>query len=353
MKKYVIGLMSGTSLDGLDICYAEFDMDNLKNFRILAAETISYSLDLSKKIKNIYTDKALELVTLDKELGIYYGKLVNEFIKKNHINKVDLIASHGQTIFHNPQQAYTTQIGNAAHINAITKIKTIADFRYQDVALGGEGAPLVPIGDLLLFPEFTYCLNLGGFANISVKKEKAIKAFDLCPANIVLNHYVQKTGIEYDDRGKMAATGKIHAGLLSALNSMEEYKEAIPKSFGWEIVEQKVIPLIDSFSISIPDILRTYTEHIAMQIAAQTDSGKMLITGGGAYNDFLIERIKQLSTSQVIIPDSLLVDFKEALIFGLLGLLKEQGKNNILSSVTGAEMDHSSGIIYDAFKNIN
>ncbi len=349
MKKFVIGLMSGTSLDGLDICYVRFDTENPDHYKIIQAETIEYTDQWREKLKKAYTYPAKELAFLDAELGKYFGHQVNAFISRNKINKVDLIASHGQTVFHNPPKGYTTQIGHGSYINIITKIKTLSDFRYQDVALGGEGAPLVPIGDKLLFPDYKYCLNLGGFANISIQENEHIKAFDICPVNIVMNHYMQKIGKSFDKDGIMASKGKVNTDLLNKLNALPEYQSSSPKSFGWEIVEQKIIPLIDSYHIDTEDILRTYVEHVAMQIANKVSTGKMLVTGGGAFNIFLMKKIKAFSTADVIIPDPVLIDYKEALIFALLGVLKDMGRINILSEVTGAVMDHSSGVVYDAF----
>ncbi len=353
MKKRIIGLMSGTSLDGLDICLVEFDLKNLSNYKILQAETIEYPSLWKERIANVYNQSALDLVKLDKDLGIYFGNLTKQFIEKNQLENIDLVASHGQTIFHNPSLGYTTQIGHPAYINVITQIKTIGNFRYQDVALGGEGAPLVPIGDKILFEEYKYCLNLGGFANISIKEDKQIKAFDICPANIVLNYYAQKVKKPYDKGGEMASKGRFHPGLFQALNDIEEYKSHQPKSLGWELVEEKIIPLIDSFSLSVNDVLSTYVEHIAFQIAQKIEGNKMIVTGGGVYNQFLIDKIKKLSSSKIIIPSNQLINFKEALIFAFLGLLKEEGKINVLSSVTGAKKDHSSGLVYDAFATIN
>jgi len=350
MIKYVLGLMSGTSLDGLDMVYVRFDTNNLKDFKILKAETINYSKEWEEKLKNAFQYTAVELAKLDADYGIFLGEKINEFIKKHQISKVDLIASHGQTIFHNPAEHYTTQIGNGAHINAVTHIKTISDFRTQDVALGGQGAPLVPIGDKLLFEEYDYCLNIGGFANISFEKDGKRIAYDICPANIVLNHYTRKIGKAYDNQGKIARSGKLISGLLEALNNMEFYTGEQPKSLGWEFVEEEIIPLIDHYSTNIPDILHTFARHVGMQIGRKTGSGKMIITGGGAYNDFLIEQIKKFSPAEVIIPNSVTIDFKEALIFALLGLLRDQNQINVLSSVTGSKTDHSSGVIFDAFK---
>ena len=349
MKKHIIGLMSGTSLDALDIVYVGFDTDNLQDFQILASESIPYTRDWQYKLQAAFRLSADDLAHLDVELGKYFGEHVNRFIEKYDIKQVDLIASHGQTIFHRPEKGYTTQIGSGAHINALTKIKTICDFRTQDVAIGGQGAPLVPIGDRLLFAQYDYCLNIGGFANISFEKDQVRMAYDICPANIVLNTYVIKLGHIYDEDGKIARKGKIHPALLNDLNSLEFYKDEHPKSLGWEYVMEHILPLIDKYGLDIPDVLRTYTEHVAIQIGNKTDSGTMLITGGGAYHSLLVERIKHHTEAEVIIPAKELIDFKEALIFALLGLLKDERKINILSSVTGSPVDHSSGVIFDAF----
>ena len=343
--------MSGTSLDGLDIAYVKFDPGNLQNFEILTAETITYNDKWYKALKNAYEMSAVELAHLDVQYGIFLGKQINDFIIRHHINRVDLIASHGQTIFHRPEASYTTQIGSGAHINAVTKIKTICDFRTQDVALGGQGAPLVPVGDRYLFGQYDYCLNIGGFANISFEKDRERLAYDICPANIVLNHYVSKLELPYDDKGKLASSGNINSGLLEALNRLNFYQAEEPKSLGWEFVTEEIIPLIDSYSLEINDILRTYIEHIAIQIGVKTTGGSLLITGGGAHNDFLIQQIDKHTSTKVVIPDKMLIDYKEALVFALLGLLKETGQINTFSSVTGSKIDHSSGVVFDAFKN--
>jgi len=287
------------------------------------------------------------LAQLDTAYGTFLGEQVKAFIKKYGIEQVDLIASHGQTIFHQPEKGFTTQIGNEPQINVITGIKTICDFRTQDVALGGQGAPLVPIGDRLLFGQYDYCLNIGGFANISFEQNGQRLAFDICPTNIVLNHYVQKMGLAYDDRGQLAATGKINQKLLDDLNGLDFYTLDQPKSLGWEFVTETIIPMIDAYQMTIPDILRTYTEHIAVQIAQKTGKGSLLITGGGAFNDYMIDRIKTHTNTEIIIPDKRIINFKEALIFALLGLLKDENRINVLSSVTGSQTDHSSGLIYD------
>ncbi len=345
--KYIIGLMSGTSLDGLDLAYVQFDLDHLADFSILKAETLNYTPDWKAKLQKAFEMSANDLAYLDAQYGLFLGQQVNDFIKRNEIQKVDLIASHGQTIFHRPELGYTTQIGSGAHINALTGIKTICDFRTQDVALGGQGAPLVPIGDRLLFADYDYCLNIGGFANISYDQNGKRIAYDICPTNIVLNHYMQKIGLPYDDKGQLTATGNSNTDLLDHLNQLDFYQSRQPKSLGWEFVTTVILPLIDQYDLSIPDILNTYTEHLAIQIGSKTGPGKLLITGGGALNDYMVERIAHYSPAKVVIPDRTIIDYKEALIFALLGLLKDQGKINILSSVTGSKKDHSSGVVYN------
>jgi anhydro-N-acetylmuramic acid kinase len=213
--------------------------------------------------------------------------------------------------------------------------------------LGRQGAPLVPIGDRLLFSDFRYCLNLGGFANISYEDENDRIAYDICPVNIVLNHYVSKIGLEYDDKGQLASKGKINNQLLKKLNQLEFFSKKPPKSLGLEWVNKNVFPSIESFNLQIEDILRTYVEHIAIQISKNLEqkNSNVLVTGGGAYNKFLIERIVDLSDSKIIIPNHELIEYKEALIFALLGVLRERKEINCLKSVTGAKKNHSSGKI--------
>ena len=347
---HIIGVMSGTSLDGLDLVYVKINAAENYSFKILKAETIAYSNEWKSALKGGFHLSGEKLVKLDADYGIYLGNIISKFIAENNIAKIDFIASHGHTIFHNPEKKYTFQIGNGPYITSITGIKTICDFRVQDVALGGQGAPLVPVGDELLFSEYDYCLNLGGFSNISFNKNQQRIAFDICPVNIVLNHYVTSLNMEYDDKGKIASEGNIEKNLLEELNSLPFYNDAKPKSLGYEFVAETIFPMIDKYSLSIKDILRTFVEHIAVQISKKIDSasGKtMLVTGGGAFNTFLIERLQSYTKTQLIIPEKTIINYKEALVFGLLGFLKDEGKNNCLKSVTGASKDHCSGVVYE------
>lgn len=343
----VIGMMSGTSLDGMDLTAVEFQLTNGKwSFTILASETLPYNEIWVKKLQNAPTLSGEKLIELHSDYGIFIGNQVNNFIKKTGF-KPDIISSHGHTVFHQPKKHFTFQLGNGADIAASTGLTTIADFRTGDVALGGQGAPLVPVGDQLLFPEFNYCLNLGGFSNISFEKHNQRIAFDICPTNFILNYFAEKQGLEFDKNGELGKQGKITADLLNGLNNILFYKQKPPKSLGREWVENIFFPVLHSSKISDSDKLRTVYEHIAQQIGSTTSkSGKMLITGGGANNKFLVERIKIYSRADLVIPSKEIVDFKEALIFAFLGVLKITNQINCLSSVTGAIKDSCSGIVF-------
>lgn len=349
--KFIIGVMSGTSLDGIDIAYLKISNNDSIDFKILKAETIPYKNGWKQTLKNGFHLSGEELTKLDAEYGIFLGNTIKEFIDNNSIKNIDFIASHGHTIFHDPSKNYTLQIGNGPYITSITGIKTICDFRSQDIALGGQGAPLVPIGDELLFSKYDYCLNLGGFSNISLNKNNSRIAFDICPANIVLNHYVSDLNLEYDDKGTIASTGTINNNLLEELNALPFYNSSEPKSLGYEFVVKTIIPIINKYKLEVKDILRTFVEHIAIQIAKKTNSNKkktMLISGGGAYNIFLIDRIQFHTNIKIVIPSDDIINYKEALVFGLLGFLKDEGSVNVLKSVTGAKTNHSSGIVFEA-----
>jgi anhydro-N-acetylmuramic acid kinase len=344
---YIIGLMSGTSLDGLDIVYVKFQKSDYANFEILLAETISYS--------NLWKERLQSAINLDKkgisilhnEYGIFLGIKTKEFISKNTIQKVDFIASHGHTVFHQPENAFTLQVGDGEEILKATNCTVVADFRTQDVQLGGQGAPLVPIGDRLLFSRFQACINLGGFANISYEHNDLRIAFDICPVNIVMNYYSKKMGLDYDDKGILASKGTIHQVLLKDLNSLDFYLKKPPKSLGLEWVQQYVFPLVEKYKLEPLNILRTFLEHVAQQISKTIlPFDTILFTGGGVYNDFLIKRIEDIGKKNIILPSYNIINYKEALIFALLGLLKLQEQVNCLSSVTGAQKNHSSGKIF-------
>lgn len=346
----IIGVMSGTSLDGIDLAHINFTIkDNNWSYQILESETISYSQDWLNKLKVALSFSEENLIELNEEYTELLGNIIKSFIDKHQIKSIDAVCSHGHTILHQPQNGFTLQIGNLPKIAKIIQEKVVCDFRVQDVKLGGQGAPLVPIGDRILFSEYNYCLNLGGFSNVSFEDNSKRIAFDISPVNTVLNFYSNKLGLDYDDKGKIARNGQVDSDLLNELNDLDYYKKSFPKSLGFEFVKEIVLPLIEKHSISIEDKMHSFIEHIALQtsLALPNKTGKILITGGGAYNDFLIERMQfHLPKIEIIIPDNKTLEFKEALIFALLGVLKLRNEINVLSSVTGAKKDHSSGIIY-------
>lgn len=352
----VIGLMSGTSLDGVDLSHIKFQLIDTKwTFEILESETISYSQDWIDQLKTAVDFSETQLEKLNHDYTILLASIITNFIEKYKIENLDAVCSHGHTILHQPQNGFTLQIGNLPEIATLTHQTVVCDFRVQDVKLGGQGAPLVPIGDRILFSDYDYCINLGGFSNISFEQNGKRIAFDISPVNTVLNFYANQLGLNYDDKGQISRTGKVNTNLLNELNALDFYQQTFPKSLGFEFVKETVLPLIESYSIAVEDKLCTFTEHVALQTALALDlfetrkdkKSRMLVTGGGAYNDFLIEKIQsQLHGIELVIPKSKILEFKEALIFALLGVLKLRGEINVLSSVTGAKADHSSGEIY-------
>ena len=349
MKSYnVIGIMSGTSLDGLDIVLCNFNYNKKWNFEILKSKTVEYSNEWKNKLSNAPVITGYDLSILHKEFGHFIGKSIQNFIKETDIS-IDLIASHGHTVFHQPEKKLTLQIGDGHEIAAITNITTITDFRSLDVALGGQGAPLVPIGDKLLFDNYDFYINLGGFANISFEEKGQRLAYDICPVNIILNYLAKKLNHEYDKNGALGFLGKLDQELLNKLNNLDYYQKEYPKSLGKEWLIDIFIPILENSEISVKDKIRTVYEHIAQQTAkainikAQSTS---LITGGGVYNKFLLNLIKQKTKSEIIIPDKSIIEFKEAIIFAFLGILRYNNEINCLCSVTGAQKDSSGGIIH-------
>ena len=350
-KNYkVIGVMSGTSLDGIDLAAVEFSvLDHKWSFKILEKETISYTENWVNQLKEAVAFSEEKLTQLNENYTLLLGGIIKDFINKFHLEDIDAVCSHGHTILHQPQNGFTLQIGNLPNIAKIVGRKVVCDFRVQDVQLGGQGAPLVPIGDRILFSEYDYCLNLGGFSNVSFEEKNNRIAFDISPVNTVLNFYANKLGLDYDNKGEISRSGNLNSDLLNELNALEYYSKPFPKSLGFEFVKEIVLPLIEKYSIAIEDKMHTFTEHIALQTAKALPSknGKLLVTGGGAYNTFLMERMQfHLPTMKIIIPDAEILEFKEALIFALLGVLKLRNEINVLASVTGSKQDHSTGIIY-------
>ena len=350
-KYNVIGLMSGTSLDGLDIAFCRFSVDNNQwKYELLNCQTIAYPEHWKQKLLSLETADAQTFEQTNVDYGHYLGGLVSDFIVRHNL-KADFVASHGHTIFHQPDKKLTVQIGSGSAISSKCNLPVVCDFRTLDVALGGQGAPLVPIGDKLLFAEYDFCLNLGGFANVSYEHKGERIAYDICPVNIVMNAIAEKHGKQYDDSGNMAKEGMLSGYLLNEFNQIGFYKMIMdsPKSLGKEWVIKNINPLIEQYEISGEDLLRTFCEHIAFQIGKSLKGkpkGKILVSGGGVYNTFLMECIKQNTEHQLVILDKNTIEYKEALIFAFLGVLRMRNEVNCLKSVTGAMRDCCGGAVY-------
>ena len=361
----IIGLMSGSSLDGIDIIYCNINNENGGwSYRIIEKDCVKYDGKWKLRLQNLVRQNAITYIKTHTFYGHYIGKVVKEFIDKHHIEKdLDFIASHGQTIFHQPENMLTSQIGDGAAIATETGFPVICDFRTHDVALGGQGTPIAPIGDKLLFKDYSHCLNLGGISNISYKLQNGnILGYDICAVNLMLNKLAEAEGRDYDADGKMAEGGTINNELLEELNSNWYFEKEYPKSLSGGWVSKVMMPIVDKYSYSTEDKLRTVTEHIAQQISNEIKKiylmensdmhpeDKMLITGGGAHNKFLQKRIAALSPIPVHIPDDGTVDYKEALIIALMGALRVEKEENVLSNVTGSSQNTIGGAIYQGTK---
>ena len=346
----VLGVMSGTSLDGIDLAYLAFTREEGWEASILKAETISYPKKWVEALKTSAELSRAEITVLDEHYTEYLAEVIQQFIQKNKIVKLDAVCSHGHTVLHQPEKGFTVQIGNLPKLATMLQQKVVCDFRVQDVELGGQGAPLVPIGDRLLFGDYDYCLNLGGFANISTEIESKRIAYDICPVNTVLNEYASRLGFAFDRDGAIARNAEVNQDLLEQLNSLSFYQQKPPKSLGIEWVNSVIFPILEKSESTSEEIIATFTMHVAVQLSENIQhysSQKVLVTGGGAFNTYLIELLQQKTKAQIILPQKNLIEFKEALIFGFLGVLRLENEINVLASVTGASKNHSSGKIFE------
>lgn len=351
-KIEILGLMSGTSLDGLDIAHVSFEFQGDKiHFELQHAHTFDIEETLLTKLNLATKMSAEQLLILDKELGKYFADCIHRFMDEHRPenSQINAIASHGQTIFHQPQNGFTHQIGCGSTIAFHTGIPVINDFRSLDVIAGGQGAPLVPLGDFELFAdEADSFLNLGGFANMSFKKNNTIQAFDISPANLPSNLLMQRIGKLYDRDGQRAKSGELNQELLSALNALPFYVSKGPKSLGTEWLNNEYMPLLNQ-SDSLENILRTHTEHVAIQVARilnEESLSSVYVTGGGAKNAFFIERLSQHYKGKCVIPSNQIIDFKEAIVFAFLGAryLRDEATN--VPSVTGASKALCTGVYH-------
>ncbi|MDB5199735.1 MAG: anhydro-N-acetylmuramic acid kinase [Chitinophagaceae bacterium] len=354
----VIGLMSGSSLDGLDIAFVQLQENGGKwSYEILHADCYEYNSTWIAKLKNAVELNALDYQLLHTEYGHYLGKQVNVFIEKNNLHhQVGLISSHGHTTFHVPEKLMTAQLGDGAAIAAETQLPVVAGLRAMDIAFGGQGAPIVPIGEKILLDDYTYFLNLGGIANISIHDNDNVIAFDVCAANRILNMLAEEKEVAFDDNGNIAAAGSINNELLQKLNELEYYKRHHPKSLANDFGVETVFPIIKQASLTTEDAMRTYVEHIVAQIKnaivscqLSVVSRQLLVTGGGAFNSFMISRLKEVLQQlsiEVIIPEKDLIQYKEALIMALMGILRWREEYNVLASVTGAKRNSIGGALW-------
>ncbi len=355
-----IGVMSGSSLDGMDIAFVEFQEQGGKwTCEVIEADCYPYTPEWTERLKNAINLPAREYQLLHTAYGHYIGQEINRFIDTHQLHyKVAVIASHGHTTFHIPARQMTAQLGDGAAIAAETQLPVVSDLRALDVAFGGQGAPIVPIGEKMLMNEYTFFLNIGGIANISLNAEKYV-AFDVCPANRVLNMLANDTGKPFDEDGKMAESGNVNDELLNQLNQLDYYTKPYPKSLANDFGTDVVYPLLKPAGLSLPDALRTFSEHIALQIcnalfslnSQQPVPGnkKLLVTGGGAHNKFLIKRLTELLKAEnieVVVPAAKLVNYKEALIMAFIGVLRWRQEYNVLASVTGASRNSIGGALW-------
>ena len=342
----VIGVMSGSSLDGIDLALCRFAPNGEHwTFTLEKAETLPLPGTLRERLLHATGADALELARLHRDVGIAIGTACKAFRKGTH---AALVASHGHTVFHKPDEALTTQVGCGAHIAALSGLATVCDFRTLDVALGGQGAPLVPFGEKMLFPEHAAFVNLGGIANISIHTGGKVIGFDVCPCNQALDLLAQEAGMAYDAEGAVARSGKVLPGLLEKLNALPFYRQSHPRSLGREWFDEQLKPLIAT-PAPLEDRLRTVVEHVAGLVAAELALGgaqTALFTGGGAHNSLLMERTGELGPCKPVLPSAGLINYKEAVIFALLGLMRWRGELNTLASVTGASRDSIGGAVY-------
>jgi anhydro-N-acetylmuramic acid kinase len=346
MQQYsAIGVMSGSSLDGIDLARCTFKLKEGRwAYEISEARTVPYDVGMRDRLRDVMNGSALDLARLHRDLGDLIGTACREMIGNS---PADLIGSHGHTVFHKPSEGLSTQIGCGARITAATGCTTVCDFRTMDVALCGQGAPLVPLGEKLLFPDYKCFLNIGGICNIALHEADKVEGYDVCIGNQALNCLAEEAEQPFDADGAIARSGKVDEDLLARMNALSFQQEPPPRSLGREWFEAEFRPLL-STTTSIPDRMCTVVEHIAEQIGSATGiaKGSLFVTGGGAHNGFLMERIRALSKVPVVVPDTVTVEFKEALIFALLGVLRLRNEPTALASVTGAREDSVGGAVY-------
>lgn len=356
----IIGLMSGSSTDGLDFVCAEFDSPDRKALhRVIASETLPYSHDLIERLQHSSGLNAKDLLAFHTEFGLRIGEKVREALQRHKLDAVDLIAYHGHTVYHEPESHFSFQLGSAHGINILTGIPVVSDFRNTDMSLKGHGAPLVPMAEGILFPGYKAFLNLGGIANLGLHKNGRITGFDICPFNMAMNEVAALRGMDFDENGQLASQGEIIGGFLSDLNAISFYNLKGPKSIDRQWYMMQFQPVVRNYErvYNAESVLRTLIEHFSMQISEVLNkeleaTDQAMISGGGAKNKFFISELQGKTNSRIIIPDNEVIDYKEAIIFAYLALLRVMNKVNVLSSVTGADRDSIGGALYGNFETL-
>jgi anhydro-N-acetylmuramic acid kinase len=362
MKTYnVIGIMSGSSMDGIDLAHCKITSDKGQySYTIETCETYDYDEIWRLRLSQIRKTDALGYSKTDVFYGHYIGHLINKFIAKHNLS-IDLVSSHGHTVFHYPEELITRQVGDGASISAICNLPVVTDFRSMDVAKKGQGAPLVAIGDQMFFNDYDFCLNLGGFGNISGKIGEYRVSFDICPANILLNRVARDLNQEYDHDGEIASKGNINYKLLENLNAIDYYSMPFPKSLNRDWINNELWQIVkEGDKLTPQDKMKTFVDHIGIQIsksldylsAKQSAGKRVLVTGGGAFNTVLMDHIRTHSEAEFIVPDEKLVKYKEALIFALMGVMRVENQVNIIKTFTGAKSNSISGALNGDFSKL-
>lgn len=357
----IIGLMSGSSLDGLDLacCLFRSQSSGGVSWTIEAAATQPYSAQWQRRLKELPNQPALAFARSHVYFAHYLAEHCQEFITNHQLKAIDAIASHGHTLFHEGDRGFTCQIGDGASLAALMHLPVIANFRNQDVAKGGQGAPFAPIVERDLFPQYDFFLNLGGIANLSIRHQGKMYAFDVCPANQWLNALAQQLGRAYDSEGQLAARGVVQQNLLNVLNTWDFYEKPPPKSLGNQSVREW-FPQLLGYPAKEEDKLATVTRHISIQIVkalarsyrpAAGSRLEVLCTGGGAWNRFLMQEIEGAAAAHnfqlsCTVPDAQWVDFKEALLMAWMGALRLEKQHNCLPTVTGASEGSCAGGVF-------
>ncbi|MGB0167057.1 MAG: anhydro-N-acetylmuramic acid kinase [Luteibaculum sp.] len=348
MQKWkALGIMSGSSLDGLDLALSEYTLNQEKwSFKILHRDSIELPDNLKELLKTSTSLSGEDLVLLDITYGKWIASQLGDFLAD--YPKPDVVGLHGHTVFHKPDLGYSLQIGSADHVAASVSCPVVSNFRQKNIALGGQGAPLVPIGDFHLFNDFDACVNLGGICNTTLLNRQDLLAWDISACNQVFNFLAHEMGQAFDKDGVIALSGSLDEDLLQALNRLSYYDLKAPKSIGNHWVKENFIPLVQRAKSSVPDKMHTVQRHLVDRICTELKSygvKKALLTGGGAHNANFVQRLRDQGDIEFIVPEKQIVDFKEAIIFGFLALLRILCKENILSSYTNSKFNLSGGSI--------